>query len=117
MRLLALVLGNAVLSAATTIIWDRQIGYKKKRQRGSISNNNGNLGLFLLCAFACKKPSHMLFNGKTILTKIPFIFLPMIFIMIYFQKFSDERSKVTARNFNETHIGAVFNALLLTLII
>ena len=60
LRFLLLYLSNAALSALSTIIWHRHIGFREVRRRGRSANHNGNAGVFLTCAFAFSQTSYYL---------------------------------------------------------
>jgi hypothetical protein len=54
--LIAAYLANCAASALSTVVYQRQVGYKVIQQRGRLSNFNGNLGLFLSTMFATAVP-------------------------------------------------------------
>ena len=108
--LLASYLFNCAVSAATTVMVHRQIGYHKVQQRGRISNSNGNATLFLTCLFGSFAPGYKIVRGKYMATTVFFYYLVGSYLMLFFTSHLTDPSMTGfkhATNHNETHYSSV----------
>ena len=104
---------NCGVSALTTAIYHRQIGFKKVQQRGRVANSNGNITLFLTTLFATMAPSYRIYGGKSMATTIFFYYLTLFYCLLFFTRHIAASEYKYSRNDNETHYAAVVLGLAL----
>jgi hypothetical protein len=107
---------NSFVSAGTTALYHREIGFKKVQQRGRIANNNGNSALFLSTLFATFLPQYRIYGGKHMATTLFFYYLPIFYCMLFFTKHIASTEYKYSRNDNETHYSAVVLGLMMGLL-
>ena len=109
--LIGVYLANCAISAATTTLVHRQIGFHKVLQRGRISNSNGNMTLLLASLFTCAAPAYMISQGRSQLRSIPFFYMTIFYFLLFFTNhvmdMSDVKLQKQAQNHNETHYAAM----------
>ena len=73
---------NCAVSAATTTVVHRQIGFKKVQQRGRFSNTNGNMTLFFTSLFTTLAPNYYLYAGQYV--KVGFLYILAFYGILFF---------------------------------
>ena len=111
------------------VVNHRRILFSGYKQRGKLANHNGNLSLFLTSFLLGKclvvlnmviiaaNPNRMLYSGKSQFTQIPFYFVWLGYLILYFTKAITEDPKQNVANYNETHVSGVISGLLLGLLL
>ena len=80
--MIAAYLLNCSVSAATTTIAHRQMGFHKVQQRGRFSNTNGNMTLFLASVFTAMAPEYKLYAGQYL--SITFMYVLAFYGILFF---------------------------------
>ena len=109
---------NSLVSALTTTIYQRKIGYREVRKRGRMANHNGNVTLFLVSFFSFIHPNYLLYSSKFQVANIYFWYILVIYGVMYFtNQYNFQKNKaVIMQNSNETHYsGFLTGAILGTL--
>ena len=75
---------NCAVSAITTSLYHRQIGFKKVQQRGRIANSNGNITLYLVSMFSFMAPHYRMYVGKTMARSMYFYYLMIFYGVLFF---------------------------------
>ena len=113
-------LANCVVSAATTCVVHRQIGFHKVQQRGRVSNMNGNATLFFTTMFTAIAPSYRMFAGKHMATTFFFYYITGIYYLLFFTNHvTDPKMEQFkhAQNYNETHYASAVLGVVLGLLV
>ena len=111
--LIGLFLANWWVSAITTAINHRRIGFAEVRRRGRMSNHNGNITLFLSSVLVGWNPNKIIYPGKRSLTTIYFYYIWIAYLIIYFTSVVSKDPKLRVRNYNETHVAGTLFGLAL----
>ena len=107
---------NCATSALTSVIYQRQIGYKAVQKRGRMANNNGNATLFFAALFSFLMPNYKIYQGRNAATTFYFGYLFAAMCIIYFTpQGSAKLNRAYRMQHNETHWSAVITGALLGL--